>query len=175
MSHRAGGKFSGGSETPGYPSLDTVASQGDQARGRAKRPVRSPQPRNAAHMRLFHCPTLPAAPVVILLISASLALAGCGQASGTDGAENEVADNVQVTLPPAIKMSHVYRCEDNSVVTIDFLSDDVTINLRVEQTISQLKAPTPGEAFTDGKHTVDGDGTNIELSRPGKASLTCKM
>src|SRR3546814_9951244 len=71
-------------------------------------------------------------------------------------------------LPPSIQASHPCRCEDNSVVTIDFLSDDVTINLRSEGTLSQLKAPAPGEAFTDGKHTVDSDGTTIELTRSGK-------
>src|SRR3546814_12113462 len=74
-------------------------------------------------------------------------------------------ENVQVMLPPSIQASHPYRCEDNSVVTIDFLSDDVTINLRSEGTLSQLKAPAPGEAFTDGKHTIDSDGTTIELTR----------
>src|SRR3546814_1467348 len=80
-----------------------------------------------------------------------------------------------ISLPPSIKASHPYRCEDNSVVTIDFLSDDVTINLRSEGALSQLKAPAPGEAFTDGRHTVDGDGTTIELTRPGKKPETCKM
>ena len=80
-----------------------------------------------------------------------------------------------MTLPPSIKASHPYRCEDNSVVTIDFLSDDVSVNLRSEGTISQLKAPAPGEAFTDGKHTVAGDGATIELTRPGQEPQTCKM
>src|SRR3546814_15023741 len=78
-------------------------------------------------------------------------------------------------LPPSIQASHPYRCEDNSVVTIDFLSDDVTINLRSEGTLSQLKAPAPGEAFTDGKHTVDSDGTTIKLTRPGKEPETIKI
>lgn len=126
-------------------------------------------------MRLFHSPRISAAALLALLASTTLALTGCGQDSGTDSAENNATENVQVTLPPSIKASHPYRCEDNSVVTIDFLSDDVTINLRSEGTLSQLKAPAPGEAFTDGNHTVDGDGATIELTRPGKAPQTCKM
>src|SRR3546814_68661 len=130
---------------------------------------------SAAHMRPFHQPKAPIAALAILLTSTPLALAGCGQDPDTAGVENNTIENVQVTLPPSIKASHPYRCGDNSVVTIDFLSDDVTINLRSEGALSQLKAPAPGEAFTDGRHTVDGDGTTIELTRPGKKPETCKM
>lgn len=125
-------------------------------------------------MRLFHSRTLTAA-LVVLLAFATLALASCGQGSGTNGTENTAMEDVQVMLPPSIKRSHSYRCRDNSLITIDFLSDDVTINLRSENTISRLKAPRPGEAFTDGRHVVDGDGANIELIRPGKEPQTCKI
>lgn len=126
-------------------------------------------------MRLFQSPRISAAALLVLLASTTVALTGCGQDSGTNGAQNNATENVQVTLPPSIKASHTYRCADNSVVTIDFLSDDVTINLRSEGTISQLKSPAPGEPFTDGKYTVDGDGAAIELTRPGKEPETCKM
>ncbi|MDX3910690.1 MAG: hypothetical protein QHC67_12860 [Sphingobium sp.] len=126
-------------------------------------------------MKVFQRPRNPTAALLVLLASTTVALTGCGQDAGTDGAENNATENVQVTLPPAIKASHPYRCEDNSIVTIDFLSDDVTINLRSEGTISQLKAPAPGEPFTDGKQMVAGDGTTIELTRPGKEPETCKM
>lgn len=125
-------------------------------------------------MRLFQGVRTPTADILVLLAATTVALTGCGQDSGTDGAENNAIENVQVTLPPSIKASHPYRCEDNSVVTIDFLSDDVAINLRGDGTISQLKASAPGEAFTDGMHTVDGDGATIELTRPGKEPQTCK-
>src|SRR3546814_15542657 len=83
-------------------------------------------------MRLFHHPRISTAAILVLLASTTVTLTGCGQDTGTDGAENTTVENVQVTLPPSIKASHPYRCEDNSVVTIDFLSDDVTINLRSE-------------------------------------------
>src|SRR3546814_17348833 len=88
---------------------------------------------------------------------------------------NNTIENVQVTLPPSIKASHPYRCGDNSAVTIDFLSDDVTINLRSEGPLSQLKAPAPGEAVTDGRHTGRGDGPTKELHRPAKKPGASKM
>src|SRR3546814_7227155 len=114
-------------------------------------------------MRLFQSPRTPTAALVVLLASTTVTLTGCGQDAGNDGAENNTTENVQVMLPPSIQASHPYRCEDNSVVTIDFLSDDVTINLRSEGTLSQLKAPAPGEAFTDGKHTVRSEEHTSEL------------
>src|SRR3546814_13888429 len=123
---------------------------------------------SAAHMRPFHQPKAPIAALAILLTSTPLALSGCGQDPDTAGLENNTIENVQVTLPPSIKASHPYRCEDNSVVTIDLLSDDVTTNLRREGALSQLKAPAPGEAFPDGRHTVAGAGNTIEPTRPGK-------
>src|SRR3546814_3786203 len=99
--------------------------------------------RRASLMSLFQSPITPTAALVFLLASTTVTLTGCGQDAGNDGAENNTTENVQVMLPPSIQASHPYRCEDNSVVTIDFLSDDVTINLRSEGTLSQLKAPAP--------------------------------
>src|SRR3546814_8940189 len=88
-------------------------------------------------MRPFHQPRAPIAALAILLTSTPLALSGCGQDPATAGLENNTIENVQVTLPPSIKASHPYRCEDNSVVTIDFLSDDLTINRRSKCALSQ--------------------------------------
>src|SRR3546814_7890786 len=90
-------------------------------------------------MRPFHQPRAPIAALAILLTSTPLALSGCGQDPDTAGLENNTIENVQVTLTPSIKASHPYRCEDNSVVTIDFISDDVTNNLsRSEEHTSEL-------------------------------------
>src|SRR3546814_6604580 len=91
-------------------------------------------------MRLFQSPRTPTAALVVLLASTTVTLTGCGQDAGNDGAENNTTENVQVMLPPSIQASHPYRCEDNSVVTIDFLSDDVTINLRSEEHTSELQS-----------------------------------
>src|SRR3546814_18840378 len=111
-------------------------------------------------MRPFHQPKAPIAALAILLTSTPLALAGCGQDPDTAGVENNTIEHEQVTLPTSNKASHPYRCGDNSVVTIDFHSDDVTINLRSEGALSQVKAPAPGEPFTECRHTAPGVGAN---------------
>lgn len=125
-------------------------------------------------MRSFSHPSSSTVAIVALLASI-LALVACGQEIGANGAENDGIENVQVTLPPSIKMTHSYQCNDGSLITIDFMTDDVTINLRGEGTISQLKAPAPGEAFTDGRDTIAGGVATVEFMQTNKTTLTCKL
>src|SRR3546814_4285267 len=89
-------------------------------------------------MRLFPSPRTPTADLVVVLPSTTVTLTGCGQDAGNDGAENNMTENVQVMPPPSIQASHPYRCEDNSVVTIDFLSADVKINLSSKGPLSHI-------------------------------------
>lgn len=66
---------------------------------------------------------------LLLALAATVALAGCNKedhtiVAGVPG-DNATADvnlaNVQ--LPPSISSSKTYRCKDNSVVRVDWLSD----------------------------------------------------
>jgi hypothetical protein len=68
-------------------------------------------------------------PLLITLVVAA-ALAGCSKenhtiVAGPDVGDNEtnVAANGPVALPPAIQSSKSYRCADNSLVYIDWMSD----------------------------------------------------
>ena len=68
-------------------------------------------------------------PLLLTLIAAA-AIAGCdnnGQTivAGPDGTDNGAEVNLaDVELPPSIVASHAYRCKDNSLVYIDWLSND---------------------------------------------------
>jgi len=67
--------------------------------------------------------------LTILGLAAAAALAGCNNEdhtivadpAGPDPMANAV--NADVVLPPAIAASKTYRCKDNSLVYIDWLSD----------------------------------------------------
>lgn len=65
--------------------------------------------------------------LLALTLLASAALAGCNKQDHTivAGARDEanVANIADVVLPPSIAASKVYRCKDNSLVYIDWLSD----------------------------------------------------
>src|SRR6185503_3333407 len=92
---------------------------------------------------------------LLLAIAATAALAGCGNKEDhtivagpdSDVANQSPAANAPVTLPPSIAASKIYRCKDNSVVYIDWLSDNVSANFRGKQTDVPvtLTAPAVGK------------------------------
>ena len=66
-------------------------------------------------------------PFTILTLVATAALAGCNNEDHTiiagPGADEAPLNNVGVELPPSITASTAYRCKDNSLIYVDWLSD----------------------------------------------------
>ena len=115
-----------------------------------------------------------------IALTAAAALAGCDQQDVTvnsdlDGAN--VAAN-DIVLPPAIAHSKIYRCKDNSVVYIDWLSDNKSANLRTERNgpATHLAAPEAGQPMVAEGFSLTGVGTEstVTLTRPEKGSQSCK-
>ena len=123
---------------------------------------------------------------LLLALAATAALAGCGNSedhtivAGPDGdvANQAPATNAPVTLPPSIESSKIYRCKDNSVVYIDWLSDNKSANFRSEQTAVPvtLTAAEAGKPMTAQGYSLTGssEGSTVTLERPGKGSQSCK-
>jgi hypothetical protein len=115
---------------------------------------------------------------LILALTAAAALAGCNQANQADEAANEAANTAPVVLPPAIAHSKIYRCKDNSVVYIDWLSDNLSANVRTEKNGPPIHvmAPAEGEPLVAEGYSLTGTGTDssVTLTRPGKGSQSCK-
>ena len=122
---------------------------------------------------------------LLLALAATAALAGCGNnddhtiVAGPDGdvANQSPAANAPVALPPSIASSKIYRCKDNSVVYIDWLSDNKSANFRTRQdaTPIALTAPEPGKAMVADGYSLSGapGGKTVTLERPGKGSQAC--
>ena len=94
-----------------------------------------------------------------------------------DPMAQQLANAAPVELPPSVKVSRQYRCKDNSLIFVDFLSDDKTANLRTEKNgaPTKLVAPEAGKPFTaEGGYSVDGSGKQITATLPGKSGLSCK-
>lgn len=94
-----------------------------------------------------------------------------------DPMAQQLANAAPVELPPSVKVSHQYRCKDNSLLFVDFMSDEKTANLRTEKTGSPTKlvAAEPGKPFTaEGGYSVEGSGKQITATLPGKSTLSCK-
>ena len=121
---------------------------------------------------------------LLLTLAAAAALAGCNKQSHTIVAgppgydENNTAANANVQLPPAIVATKLYRCTDNSVVTVDYLSDGKSANVRAgKDTPSvQVTAPEPGQPMTAaGGYSVEGskDSSSAKIAVPGHPAQTC--
>src|SRR6476646_422123 len=86
------------------------------------------------------------APLLITLAAAA-ALAGCNNSdhtivSGPDEGNNAVVSNEPVALPPSISSSKSYRCADNKLIYVDWMSDGTA---RVKKTREEVGTTvTPG-------------------------------
>ena len=85
---------------------------------------------------------------LLITLAAAAALAGCNSkdhtiVGGPDGDEAQNATkNAPVALPPSITASKSYRCKDNKLVYIDWLSDGTA---RVKKTREEVgTVVTPG-------------------------------
>ncbi|MBO9574833.1 MAG: hypothetical protein J7494_03765 [Sphingobium sp.] len=107
-----------------------------------------------------------------LALIAAVALAGCKKEPesmnvGTvDPQAAELAKATPVVAPPPmIKTSHSYRCKDNSLIFVDFMTDDKTATYKTskEGTVTTLKAAEAGQPYKseDGSKTITGGGDNI--------------
>ena len=120
----------------------------------------------------------------LLIVIAAAALAGCNEdhtivAGGPDEGNSTTVANSNVTLPPSISASKVYRCAGNSVVYVDWLSDGKSANVRTEQNgaPTQVTAPEAGQAMTaDGGYSLAGtaEAASVKVTVPGQSEKSCK-
>ena len=99
-------------------------------------------------------------PLILIAIATAAALAGCDkqdhtiQAGGPDDPLANAPAPADVKLPPSIVANHKYRCKDNSVIQIDWLSDGTANSARV--TPEGGTATTLAQAEAEGPYTAEG-------------------
>ena len=120
------------------------------------------------------------------MLAAAAALAGCNKEDHTivaggpaDDEPTNTAANANVQLPPSILATKVYRCADNSVVKVDYMSDNKSANVRVgkDGPVTQVVAAEPGKPLTAaGGYSVEGsaDSSSAKIAAPGHPAQTCK-
>jgi hypothetical protein len=107
--------------------------------------------------------------LTIIAIAAAAALAGCNKENHNlvageipDPMADELANAAPVTLPPSIQASKSYRCRDNSLIYIDWLSDG---SARVKASRSEVGTSVPaGEGSP-----LKGDAHSASVSYNGKS------
>ena len=117
----------------------------------------------------------------VALLSAlvvAAALAGCNKPAPVDATANETA-NEPLVMPPSILASKAYRCKDNSLAYVDYLSDGKTATVRDtrEATPTALTMAEPGKPYTAEGYSLTGTATaaSVTLTRPGKGSQSCHV
>ena len=95
-----------------------------------------------------------------------------------DPMADQLANAAPVELPPSVKATKQYRCKDNSLYFVDFMTDDKTANFRTKKggEPTQLKAAEAGQAFTaEGGYEVSGQGDEVKITVPGKSAQGCHV
>ena len=107
-------------------------------------------------------------PLTMFALVAAAALAGCDNSdhtivsdpAGPDPQANVVANVGSVTLPPSIQASKAYRCKDNSLVYIDWLSDG---SARVKKDRNEV-----GTTIAAGDKALTGDAKAASITYSGQ-------
>jgi len=99
---------------------------------------------------------------LLITLAAAAALAGCNNSDHTivggepgDNTTNAAA-NANVQLPPSISASKSYRCEDNKLVYVDWMSDGTA---RVKNTRSEVGTPVAA-----GAPELKGDARSASIT-----------
>lgn len=121
------------------------------------------------------------APFAIALVAT---LGACGQSNTTETVNSTIgdpmADNLAnaapVELPPPLKLSKNFRCKDNSLVHIDLFEGDKQASVRIgDASPVKLTAPEAGKPLeAEGGYKIEGTGTTLTVTLPGKPAQTCK-
>src|SRR3546814_17955977 len=68
-----------------------------------------------------------------MALASTVLLSACDSATTSASNSTNVAKPVApAELPPAIEKSVTYRCQDNGIVSVDFLNDGLTATLRTD-------------------------------------------
>ena len=119
---------------------------------------------------------------MLIILAAAVTLTGCKKHTIVAGPPNDYDTNVSntpVALPPSVTASKSYRCDDNKIVYVDWLSDNKSANVRTvkDGSPTQVTAPEPGKPMTAaGGYSVEGKSSDssIKIAIPGHPAQSCK-
>jgi hypothetical protein len=115
-------------------------------------------------------------------VAAIFTLAACNRepevihAGPPDTQAADLAKAKPVALPPSILASRTYRCKDNSLIYLEFLSDQKTATFRASKggEATVLLAPEAGQPYVGNGYSVAGSGTTVSFTGPGKGTQSCR-
>lgn len=115
-------------------------------------------------------------------VAVLLSLAACnGKATPTEAENAAAAANAAeaakppVEMPPSVKSTKTYRCDDNSVVSVELYVGDKQANLHPTEKGApiMLRSAEAGQPMTAEGYSLEGTEKKITLTTPTKKSQTC--
>ena len=115
-------------------------------------------------------------PMAALAAAATFVLGACS--GETETAENAQANATQNAAPVTLKMiqaSRTYRCKDNSLLYVDFYTND-TAGARIgeEGERTELTAADGQPPYTAEGWSISANAEEVTLTAPGKGTQTCR-
>ncbi|MGZ8998504.1 MAG: hypothetical protein ACXW2T_06575 [Allosphingosinicella sp.] len=120
--------------------------------------------------------------LIAAMAAALVSLSACDRQPETleapgvaDPQAQDLAQAKPVELPPAIQASRTYRCKDNSLVYIDFYTNN-TARVRSKKGGEAVivSATEAGQAMVADGYSVSGNSPQISYTAPGKGTQSCK-
>jgi hypothetical protein len=119
--------------------------------------------------------------VSVAAVAALLSVSACKNEPETitSGIADPQAEQLKaapkVALPPAIQASRTYRCKDNSLVYIDFYTNNTAMyRTKKGGPATTLTAEGGVPPYKADGHSVSANAAQISLTAPGKGTLSCK-
>lgn len=114
-------------------------------------------------------------------IAAGLALSACNPEptvvvpKDNDPQKEALAKAAPKQLPPSIQSSRTYRCADNSLVYVDFYTNN-TAHVRRERggTPTILTAEGGNPPYRAEGHSVGANAERTSITLPGKGAQNCR-
>lgn len=122
----------------------------------------------------------------ILPLALAATLAACNNSDhdivvGGPDYDSEINRDEQanLVLPPSIAASKIYRCADNEIVYVDWLSDGKSANIRTEKGghATMVSASEDGQPLTaEGGYSLSGTASDssARIALPGHPAQSCK-
>jgi hypothetical protein len=113
-------------------------------------------------------------------VAASFALAGCNNSEPVvinkeDPMAEQLRNAAPVAPPPMIQVTRTYRCRDNSLLYVDFYTNN-TAAVRTregEAPVAMLNAEGGNPPYTGSGYSVSGSGTQVSITAPGHGTQSC--
>jgi uncharacterized lipoprotein len=114
-------------------------------------------------------------------LSAVVALSACNRESHNITAEDDdpqaeaLKNAPAVAPPPMIQASRTYRCKDNSLVYVDFYTNNTAQAKTTKDGQATTLTSTDGNApYTAEGWSVGANAAQTTIARPGKGAQSCK-